>query len=89
MLPLHEKKRVTQRVAAYDVGPTILELMGVCYSPPFVWGRSLLSDVEKTPAYPTEEDFKLVSELLRVKLGSQQVGWKQIRRRRKPKPKKR
>jgi hypothetical protein len=73
LLPLHPKARVTSRVTAYDVGPTILDLLGVCYSPPFVWGRSLLSEVNKTPTCPTDDDFKIVSEMMRIKLGSTDI----------------
>jgi hypothetical protein len=46
MLPLHGKKRVMTPASAYDIGPTILDTMGVCYSPPFACGRSLISESE-------------------------------------------
>jgi hypothetical protein len=61
MLPLHEAKVHESLATLYDIGPTILDLMGVCFEPAFPWGRSLLRDPDKPATFPQGGDFRLVA----------------------------
>jgi hypothetical protein len=71
MLPLHEKRLVLSPTSAYDVGPTILDMLGVCHEPKFVWGRSLVSDPEGRPSYPRDDDFVFVANEFGIRVGLQ------------------
>jgi hypothetical protein len=63
MMPLHEKKLVTSPTTVYDVAPTLLDMLGVCYEPKFPWGRSLLSDPDGPPSYPSGSDYPIIANL--------------------------
>jgi arylsulfatase A-like enzyme len=59
--PYHEKKIVTKPVSVYDLGPTILKLLGVSYSPVFPFGADLFAN--ETGKVPSVDDFQTIYDM--------------------------
>jgi membrane-anchored protein YejM (alkaline phosphatase superfamily) len=59
--PYHEKRIITKPVSVYDLGPTILKLLGVKYAPVFPFGVDLFSN--QTGNVPTVDDFQTIYDM--------------------------
>ncbi|OHT07484.1 hypothetical protein TRFO_24207 [Tritrichomonas foetus] len=44
LFPFREKQEITKKVTYFDVAPTLLDMLGIEYSPPFPFGTNILSD---------------------------------------------
>jgi membrane-anchored protein YejM (alkaline phosphatase superfamily) len=64
--PYHERRNVTKQVTLYDLAPTIMDLLGIEYSPPFPFGENLFSRIIGKP--PTAADFQVLYEIANARL---------------------
>ncbi|OHT06273.1 hypothetical protein TRFO_25678 [Tritrichomonas foetus] len=61
--PYWEKKVVNKETSVYDIAPTVMDILGVDYSPKYPFGASLMDDKEvgKTPNH---NDFTLIYDVI-------------------------
>jgi hypothetical protein len=61
LFPFRPPRRITKPSTYYDLPPTILDILGVQYSPPFPFGASLFSNA--VGVFPKDRDFQFMHNL--------------------------
>jgi phosphoglycerol transferase MdoB-like AlkP superfamily enzyme len=61
LFPFRPPRRITKPSTYYDIAPTILDIPGLQYSPPFPFGASLFSDA--VGRFPKDVDFQFMHNL--------------------------
>ncbi|KAK8877854.1 hypothetical protein M9Y10_004617 [Tritrichomonas musculus] len=57
--PYLEKRRIKKKVTLYDVAPTILDMMGMEYFPPYPYGANMFDD-EVVGNFPKNDEFNFI-----------------------------
>jgi membrane-anchored protein YejM (alkaline phosphatase superfamily) len=67
------KQWITKHASVYDIGPTILDLLGVEVHPPFPFGRSFFSD--ERGSIPNKEELQLMYDWFRAEFNWNEGGY--------------
>jgi membrane-anchored protein YejM (alkaline phosphatase superfamily) len=65
--PYHAKKVITKKVTLYDLAPTVLQMLGVEYSPKFPFGADLFSEEVGKP--PNVAGFQTFYDMVTDRMG--------------------
>ena len=57
--PYLEKRIINKSVTLYDIAPTLLDMMGIEYFPPFPYGANIFDD-HIVGSFPTKDEFNFI-----------------------------